>query len=177
MNTENNDILIIADKKYKVSIESVNGVNKIMCKLINLEPPLKYPNGAEVYAPDVGSVYHYVGENGHIEWTKFADNYKGLYRLNNQNLFLLEETADKASLVKNTHNKLLKKIIEINAGNDWVLNSNKSNGYYLCFSSGKKFGNCYAQSLDIYMSEQAKDYMMANAVTLEEFKQFLFMYD
>jgi hypothetical protein len=142
------------------------------------EKRMKYPNGAVVKLEE-GEDYFYIDSLNDIYGTPYGHQ----YHLQNQNAFLSYEDAKKWRDVKNTHNKLLKKIVKINYENNWVPDwGNKVRAKYFLvwdYLRGQKYHDCNYSERDfhIYMSEQAKDYMMSDKVSDEDFKKFLFILD
>lgn len=145
------------------------------------EKILKYPNGSVVHAPKIIKAnpqdLFYIDNNIYVQ--KFSlDELKNVLELfiNNQNVFLTKEEAEKALKVQQDHNRLLKKIIEIDEQSD------KEIDWYIYWDS---MNNCRVAKVkqailntnQIPMSTQAKDYMMSDAVSDQEIKHFLFIYD
>jgi hypothetical protein len=144
---------------------------------------LKYPNGAVVEAPEMYSEYYNIDTPSDVTKYLWICDSLELSRLKNQNIFLTKEEAEKALDVELTHDRLLKKIIEINAENDWVADfkNPNQNKYFLYWCNGDRDKSWSMQYIrrtgTIYMCEQAKDYMMSDAISGEDFKKFLKIYE
>jgi nitric oxide reductase large subunit len=103
--------------------------------------------------------------------------------LSNQNVFLTKESAEKALDVLNTHNRLLKKIMEINAENNWIpdWDDHDQVKYHVFWDNSTQSKSMYSSTCSQYASVSmcvtAKTYMMSPQVLDEDFKKFLFIYD
>lgn len=147
---------------------------------------LTWSNGAEIEAPENGTEYYSItNEGGIIESYNYNHYNKSIhkYNLEHKNLFLQKETAERYKDYVETHNRLLKKIIEINAENNWVADWNNGDQHKYCltwnnFTESTSYQCSYReQSFSIFMSEQAKNYMMSYQVPIQDFKKFLFIYE
>jgi hypothetical protein len=140
------------------------------------KPVLKYENGAVMEPTAITTNYYFIA-NGFVDEQPW--NYESYQeaRLLLRNVFLTKQEAQKALDMRLVQNRLLKKIREIDS--DWVCNwSNNSQGKYCLVYDHEESEKYYDHSItgqcdQIYMSEQAKDYMMSDQVSLEDFKLFL----
>jgi len=142
-----------------------------------------YENGACVRPLKDGQTYWYInGANDVYEcqWNNFNAD---LNRLANQNLFLSKEYALKALDVMFTHNRILAKIKEIDAENNWKADWSDFNQkkYYVFWDFEHKaklsdYSRLYNRA-NIYMSEQSSDWLMSDEVSDSDFRKFLKIYD
>lgn len=147
---------------------------------------MKYPNGAVAKALEDGDEYWSIRYYEDTLITSHYWNFEGdqydRAMLKNQNVFKTRKDAEKWLDVLNTHNKLLKKIVEINYENGWVadLENDEQKKYCLYWYTGgnKEYSVITNERYgDVIMSKQAKDYMMSDKVSDEDFKKFLFIID
>lgn len=145
--------------------------------------PLKYRNGSLVERPKKSQKYYYHTEGNfydYVDHNNCDEDQLDLGRLFKHNCFA---TAEEAQIhLDNTiiYNKIYKRIKEIDRENGWVCDweDKKQSKYYVFlnfFNSKKSFliiFFCRAQGI-IYMSEQAKDWLMSAEVSDEEFKIFV----
>ena len=136
---------------------------------------LKYANGAVMESLEIGDDYFSICGDYVEEWT-WEDQTSDLVL---RNVFLTQLEAQRAHGVQLAQNRLLKKIAEIDANNNWVAdwNDQYQQKYRLYFDfdlneKSYKIDQTYYNGAT-YMSEQAKDYMMRDKVSLEDFKLFL----
>ncbi len=81
----------------------------------------KYPNGAEVFEPEIGTQYWFWSV-GLDEWdSTHTSDLIDLSLLKQQRVFLSKEARDKALVVEKRHWELIQKVHEINAENDWAV--------------------------------------------------------
>lgn len=144
---------------------------------------LTYPNGAVVNAPRPGTDYWSISDDGSVFVEGFCSYESDQYRLASQNVFVTEEEAEKALYVESIHNKYLKKIIEINTENNWVADWSNADQlkYYVSWDyklKGKGYSYNTFASIGgvVYMCREAKDYMVSDEVSINDFKAFLKMY-
>ena len=146
---------------------------------------LKYANGAVMESLEIGDDYFSICGDYLEEWT-WEDQTSDLVL---RNVFLTQLEAQRAHGVQLAQNRLLKKIAEIDANNNWVADWGNidQKKYFLSFdhdfkeldknfipNTGKYANREYnSQTNNVYMSEQAKNYMMSDEVSLEDFKLFL----
>ena len=150
-----------------------------------IKKQLFYSNGAVVYPLKDGDTYWCIlGDN--FTWTAstaWTDHQVDKYRLNRQRIFLTKESCYNADNVDETHTRLLAKITEIHAANNWILDWTDLDQikYLLTWDhlySDKAFEwrDRFNQGNPV-MSEQARDYMMSDKVSDEDFKKFLKIYN
>ena len=149
---------------------------------------LKYANGAVMENLEVDQQYYSINSiMAHQEL--WGNHICDATRCMQRNVFLTQLEAQRALNMQIVQNWLLKKIAEIDANNNWACDWSDINQkkYFLSFdhdfkeldknvipNTGKYANREYnSQTNNVYMSEQAKDYMMSDKVSLEDFKLFL----
>jgi hypothetical protein len=143
---------------------------------------LFYDNGAVVNELEPSEKYWHIGYYGDVCEARWSDRFCS-FLSSNQNVFLTKEAAEKWLDVKNTHNRLLAKIKQIDAENNWKADWSNANqlkyevawNYFSGEFCGEKdySDTPYFLTGSVYMSEQSKDYMMSDEVSDEDFKKFL----
>ena len=149
---------------------------------------LKYANGAVMENLEVDQQYYSINSiMAHQEL--WGNHICDATRCMQRNVFLTQLEAQRALNMQIVQNWLLKKIAEIDANNNWACDWSDINQkkYFLSFdhdfkeldknvipNTGKYANREYnSQTNNVYMSEQARDYMMSDEVSLEDFKLFL----
>ena len=148
-----------------------------------IKSTLFYPNGAVVYQPEYNQEYWYFDAAAPVDRSHWEDHPTDICHLRSQQMFLTEEACQNAKDVDDTHNRLLTKIVEINAENNWILDWSDSEQvkYWLGwdYRDGRKYSTGGRQ-LDYstsVMCIQANDYMMSDQVSDADFKKFLKIYN
>lgn len=144
---------------------------------------LKRPNGSLLERVENGEKYYNILTNGYISaCTEYRDFVEGEQRHLSGNYFATEEEAQAWLDKLKVYYRLKLKIDQINAENGWVAWRDSDCEYYLTtrrrydsqgdYKMGKDYDS--TQKTDRYsMSEQAKDFMMSDEVSDEDFKTFL----
>lgn len=142
---------------------------------------LRWPNGAVMEIPDdIEEVFKVFPRDTRYTWDTYSGESCKEYCKISNSIFLLPQEAQEECEAKNIRARLMRKIKEIDRENGWVCdwNNRKQKKYFLFISSCK---DCYDISTGWdfclfrpnVMSEQAKNYMMSDAVSDREFKMFL----
>jgi hypothetical protein len=140
--------------------------------------PIKNRNGSVVKGLNYGEKYYnYVFTINQLSW---LNNEIDAKLLSYHNVFLTKEEAETARKNQEIYNKLYSKIKQIDAENEWVCDweDTEQEKYCLFYNNYDKTSfflteNDYIYQGCIYMSEQAKDYMLSNEVSDEEFMIFV----
>ena len=167
---------------------TIDGVDYKITPVNTPEPETKptqlfYPNGSIVYKLKDSQRYWCKNSGGGIVNNIWTNDSIDKNRVISKGVFLTEEACQNADDVDQTHNTLLKKIIEIDAESGWIADwsGQYQDKYWLfwdCSSDSKSYNSnrtsrCRWETL----SEQAKNYMMSDKVSNKDFKKFLKIYD
>jgi hypothetical protein len=140
-----------------------------------------FDNGACVL-PLKGEEYWFTDDWGDVRKSKWDGYPFDFCRLQSQNVFLTKEAAENTKDVRDTHNRILAKVKKIDAENGWAADWNNFEQLkwfvnWSFFEKRKISGNTSGimKSL-IVMSKQAKDYLMSDKVSDEDFKKFCLIY-
>ena len=144
----------------------------------------KFPNGAEVFAPKIGTKYFYSYNDAEgVSQTTWNDDIDDILYLRNQLVFLEKEKCESSTVLKDRHLEITQKIYQINAENDWVADWSdqkqskyfvlwdhpNSHGYYGVLDEGKM-----QSGGEVYYCEQAQRYV--KTLSVEDQKAFLLIY-
>ena len=173
----NQDNLTVTDgnKTYKLT-------------LTEMEKPkvsLKYPNGAEVYAPSENTQVWYMNGDSIIENRWRSPDREDIYNLENQNIFLDFDAILHAKDVKDTHSQIMKRVVELNDKDqggevDWNdYDDYAKEKYCLCYSwsDGRIISSLsyYHDRGCRYMSKKVAE-QIQKEFTVDELKKFLLIY-
>ena len=143
-----------------------------------------YSNGAVAYKLDESTPCWYITESNAVKAVLFNSE-TCMHLLDSMNLFDSKDAAKRVLKITKVKARLEKKILEINAKNNWKLNWNDPTQvkYTLLWDHnpnkpGQGTRGCIPMSKmhisgGMCMCEQAKDYMLSKLVTDQEFKLFL----
>ena len=98
-------------------------------------------------------------------------------------MFVTEQARKNAEDVDMTHNRLLTKITEIHAANNWILDWNDTDQmkYWVAWDHACSEKECASNSVfnhgNPVMCIQARDFMMSDQVSDDEFKAYLKIYN
>jgi len=141
----------------------------------------KFPNGAEVFAPENGTVYYsHDLDTGNILKTSWNNSSIGSLLLTNQNVFLEKEKCESSGKLDNRHFELVQKIYQINAEYNWVADWGNCNQYkhfalWIHASGNIKFNvETIMQGTAVYFCHPAKTYL--ENLSEEDQKAFLLIY-
>lgn len=139
------------------------------------KPKNKYnPNGSLRVMPKYAEKYYYIDSHGDVaSWIRSVDN---SYRLYTQNMFDTKEAAMKARTMQLVAQPLIAKVWEMDK--DWECDwEDYSQGkwalYYLHYKGFHISESAYAQSSEIFMSEQAANHLLSDTYTDKQRAAFM----
>lgn len=124
--------------------------------------------------------YYFVTVGGHVSCSGEYNNNSYNYRFLTGNYFDTKEAAQIwADKLKRAY-ELKLKLEQINIENDWVADweNQKQAKYYFLYwdypnNNKRNLFDYHSRDAKFYMCEQARDYAMSNAVSREDFKNFI----
>ena len=159
-----------------------NEIEELKARIADLEkkaqPKVKYnENGSLAVKPEIGDTYWFINSYGKVDYAGWTDDHMDYYHFQTENCFDTEEAGLIWADVLKTHYRLLEKIKEINESVGWVADWENENQpkYYLSYFDSKvrsEYVYCTRSSL-IFMSKEAKDYIMSDEVSDEDRIKFL----
>jgi len=150
--------------------------------IINYKETPKFPNGAEVFAPEEGTryFYSYCDDDGvpQTTWNGKSDDF---FFLKSQMVFLGKDKCHSSTVLKDRHLEIVQKVYEINAENNWVVDwNNKNQNKYYCYwlhTENKINFACSGatqRGVEVYYGGKAEDYI--KTLSEKDIKAFLLIY-
>ena len=165
-----------------VSIE----YNNISIEYTEHEKTQKFPNGAEILAPEEGTEFYYwrdsyKGHENGVSSNIWSNNHIDFVLLRNQSVFLDEDKCEDNHFFKKRHFEIVNKVYEINTENNWFADWSKNvQPKHFCYWSydgneAEFVSRSYIQSGgEIYYCKQAEEYL--KTLSGEDIKAFLLIY-
>lgn len=167
---------------------TLNGVNYVMAsdypaeveEQIGKPKQIFYPNGAVVYPLEKGDSYYIICLDiiclnyTSYQLREWEGSFIDLCYLESGNVFLTQESAEKWLNILKIKSKLKKRVIEINAKNNWVCDwSNRNQGKYgIRYNTIEHkyllWEDFLLQTSTFYMCEEAAEWLLSDEVTDEE---------
>lgn len=141
------------------------------------QPKNKYnPNGSLRVMPENGEAYWFIDSCGLILKNQWENDSFDRYYLYSQNCFDTEEAAQKALTMQLVAQPLIAKVWEMDK--DWECDwEDYSQGkwalYYLHYKGFHISESAYAQSSEIFMSEQAANHLLSDTYTDKQRAAFM----
>jgi len=142
----------------------------------------KYPNGAEILEPETGTRYFYKNEDlNDVDNREWIGEVNDRLLLRKQEVFLDKDKCRYSIVLKIRHLKIVQKVYQINAENDWVADwsDEKQKKYYCYFNSSFdrvefSYVVTFQDGGKSYYSKQAQEYI--DTLSIEDQKAFLLIY-